>query len=226
MEKKAIELKCSEIEMIRSGINDSVNLLADDELSELFGGLHCGNDYCPPKNTITSTKSSPKYMRITKTVIILAALVAFGISNALSAQVKVELTANGVKKIPTKVTLFQDTAMVASQSFTDMAFVLPNVPFNRLKLEARNYQSLTQDYNQTDSILKFTLKRDTTVSLDEVVVTATTTMITNGANTKYLNVADGYLGQYWSGNSGVDTGTHENEWCDFRARAWCATDLY
>lgn len=56
MEKKTIELKSSEIEMIRSGINDSVNLLADDELSELFGGLHCGNDYCPPPNTITSTK--------------------------------------------------------------------------------------------------------------------------------------------------------------------------
>ena len=48
MEKKTIELKSSEIEMIRSGINDSVNLLADDELSELFGELHCGNDYCPP----------------------------------------------------------------------------------------------------------------------------------------------------------------------------------
>lgn len=49
MEKKAIELKSSEIEMIRSGINNSVNLLADDELSELLGGLHCGNDYCPPQ---------------------------------------------------------------------------------------------------------------------------------------------------------------------------------
>ena len=138
-------------------------------------------------------------MRITKTVIMLLALVAFGMPNTLSAQIKVELTANGVEKIPTKVTLFQDTAMVASQSFTDMAFVLPNVPFNRLKLEARNYQTLTQDYNQTDSILKFTLKRDTTVSLDEVVVTATTTMITNGVNTKYLNVADGYLGQFHTG---------------------------
>lgn len=49
MEKKTIELKCSEIKMIRSGINDNVNLLADDELSELFGESHCGNDYCPPQ---------------------------------------------------------------------------------------------------------------------------------------------------------------------------------
>ena len=48
MEKKTIELKSSEIEMLRSGMNDNVNLLADDELSELFGGLHCGKDYCPP----------------------------------------------------------------------------------------------------------------------------------------------------------------------------------
>lgn len=47
MEKKTIELKSSEIEMLRSGMNDNVNLLADDELSELFGGLHCGKDYCP-----------------------------------------------------------------------------------------------------------------------------------------------------------------------------------
>ncbi len=49
MEKKTIELKSSEIEMLRSGMNDNVNLLADDELSELFGGLHCGKGYCPPK---------------------------------------------------------------------------------------------------------------------------------------------------------------------------------
>lgn len=48
MEKKTFELKSSEIEMLRSGMNDNVNLLADDELSELFGGLHCGKDYCPP----------------------------------------------------------------------------------------------------------------------------------------------------------------------------------
>ena len=47
MEKKTFELKSSEIEMLRSGMND--NLLADDELSELFGGLHCGKDYCPPQ---------------------------------------------------------------------------------------------------------------------------------------------------------------------------------
>lgn len=49
MEKKTFELKSSEIEMLRSGMNDNVNLLADDELSELFGGLHCGKDYCPPQ---------------------------------------------------------------------------------------------------------------------------------------------------------------------------------
>lgn len=49
MEKKTFELKSSEIEMLRSGMNDNVNLLADDELSELFGGLHCGKDYCHPK---------------------------------------------------------------------------------------------------------------------------------------------------------------------------------
>lgn len=52
MEKKTIELKSSEIEMLRSGMNDNVNLLADDELSELFGGLHCGKDYCPPPKII------------------------------------------------------------------------------------------------------------------------------------------------------------------------------
>ena len=52
MEKKTIELKNSEIEMLRSGMNDNVNLLADDELSELFGGLHCGKDYCPPQKII------------------------------------------------------------------------------------------------------------------------------------------------------------------------------
>lgn len=49
MEKKTIELKSSEIEMLRSGMNDNVNLLADDELSELFGGYQCGKNFCMPK---------------------------------------------------------------------------------------------------------------------------------------------------------------------------------
>lgn len=52
MEKKTFELKSSEIEMLRSGMNDNVNLLADDELSELFGGLHCGKGYCPPQKIL------------------------------------------------------------------------------------------------------------------------------------------------------------------------------
>ncbi len=138
-------------------------------------------------------------MRINKSIISLAVVFAFGMQNAFGAQVKVELTANGVKSVPTKVTLFQDTALVASQSFTDMAFALPDVPFNRLRLEAPNYQTMTLDYNQTDQVLKINLKRDTTVSLNEVVVTATTTMKTDGVNTKFLNVANGYLGQFHTG---------------------------
>ncbi len=138
-------------------------------------------------------------MRINKYCISLAAVFSFGISYGFGTQVKVELTANGVKRVPTKVTLFQDTSVVVSQSFTDMTFVLPDVPFNRLKLEAPSYQTQTIDYNQADPILKLHLKRDTTVSLDEVVVTATTTMKTDGANTKFMNVADGYLGQFHTG---------------------------
>lgn len=39
MDKKQFEQKNSEIEMLRSGMNDNVNLLADDELSELFWWL-------------------------------------------------------------------------------------------------------------------------------------------------------------------------------------------
>ncbi len=48
MDKKEFELKNSEIEMLRSGMNDNVNLLADDELSELFGGYQCGKNFCMP----------------------------------------------------------------------------------------------------------------------------------------------------------------------------------
>ena len=147
-------------------------------------------------------------MRITKTVIILAALVAFGIPNTLSAQVKVELTANSVKKIPTKVTLFQDTAMVASQSFTDMAFVLPNVPFNRLKLEARNYQTYSESRRSSGNSHYHHNNQWCKHEISEC------------SRRLFRTVP------YWSGNTGMDTGTHENEWCDFRARAWCATDLY
>ncbi len=48
MEKKTIELKSSEIEMLRSGMNDNVNLLADDELSELLGYI-VAKTIAPPK---------------------------------------------------------------------------------------------------------------------------------------------------------------------------------
>lgn len=47
-QKLTTELQCSEIESLRSGMNDSVNLLADDELSELFGGYQCGKGFCMP----------------------------------------------------------------------------------------------------------------------------------------------------------------------------------
>ena len=36
--KKELKFKSSEIEMLRSGMNDNVNLLVDDELSDIFGG--------------------------------------------------------------------------------------------------------------------------------------------------------------------------------------------
>ena len=49
MNKKEFKLESSEIEMLRSGMNDNVKLLADDELSELFGGYQCGKNFCMPK---------------------------------------------------------------------------------------------------------------------------------------------------------------------------------
>ena len=55
MNKKEFKLESSEIEMLRSGMNDNVNLLADDELSELFGGYQCGKNFCMPKYGDKST---------------------------------------------------------------------------------------------------------------------------------------------------------------------------
>jgi len=58
MDKKQFEQKNSEIEMLRSGMNDNVNIITDDELGELFGGLHCGKGYCRPKY---GNKSCPNH---------------------------------------------------------------------------------------------------------------------------------------------------------------------
>jgi len=63
-EDKTNKLEVDDFELLRDGINDSANLLADDELSELFGGYRscqpgyceknfkngeteCGKNYCP-----------------------------------------------------------------------------------------------------------------------------------------------------------------------------------
>ncbi|MDY6252576.1 MAG: hypothetical protein SPL48_07630 [Bacteroidales bacterium] len=46
---KSKENKFQEVELLRSGMSDNANLLADDELSELFGGYQCGKGYCQPK---------------------------------------------------------------------------------------------------------------------------------------------------------------------------------
>ena len=56
MNKKEFKLESSEIEMLRSGMNDNVNLLADDELSELFGGYQCGKNFCMPRYGDKCTK--------------------------------------------------------------------------------------------------------------------------------------------------------------------------
>ena len=57
--KKELKFKSSEIEMLRSGMNDNVNLLADDELSELFGGYQCGKGFCSP--FYSANKCQPLY---------------------------------------------------------------------------------------------------------------------------------------------------------------------
>lgn len=38
-----------EFSLLRAGISDQMNLLADDELSELFGGYECGKNFCAPR---------------------------------------------------------------------------------------------------------------------------------------------------------------------------------
>ncbi len=45
-EDKTNKLEVEDFELLRAGINDSANLLADDELSELFGGYMC-EPRCP-----------------------------------------------------------------------------------------------------------------------------------------------------------------------------------
>lgn len=46
-EDKTNKLEVEDFELLRAGINDSANLLADDELSELFGGYRsCQPGYC------------------------------------------------------------------------------------------------------------------------------------------------------------------------------------
>lgn len=138
-------------------------------------------------------------MTTNKLIACLAACMILVVQHVQAKQVSVELRASGVNSVPSKVTLFQDTVAVASESFRTMKFTLPDVAFNRLKLEAQNYKDVYLDYNHNDTLLIVYMQRDTTVQLKEVVVRATTTMKTEGTSTKYLNVAEGYLGTFHSG---------------------------
>lgn len=47
METKQEELKEEEIQLLRTGINDSASLLNEDELSDIFGGYYvaCFSNY-------------------------------------------------------------------------------------------------------------------------------------------------------------------------------------
>lgn len=133
-----------------------------------------------------------------KTITLLAFLF-IGIANSYGKTVKVELSTGELVNVYSKISLYQDSTLVASQSFRELKFNLPDVVFNKLKLEAPNYKDVVVDYNQKDTLLCIDMCRDTTVQLKEVVVAASTVMQTEGLNTKFINVADGYLGTFHSG---------------------------
>jgi len=55
-EDKTNKLEVEDFELLRAGINDSANLLADDELSELFGGYRS----CQPKILKTEKQNAAR----------------------------------------------------------------------------------------------------------------------------------------------------------------------
>ena len=109
-------------------------------------------------------------MTTNRLIACLAACMILVVQHVQAQQVSVELRASGVNSVPSKVTLFQDTVAVASESFRTMKFTLPDVAFNRLKLEAQNYKDVYLDYNHNDTLLIVYMQRDTTVQLKEVVL--------------------------------------------------------
>lgn len=53
MHMKQKKIQGEEFALLRAGISDQANILAEDELSELFGGYHCKPD-CPESYTSCS----------------------------------------------------------------------------------------------------------------------------------------------------------------------------
>lgn len=138
-------------------------------------------------------------MKNHKVIILLLSFMAIGLQNLFGGQVKVVLTTDDTTAIPTKVTLYRDTMAVASQSFFGKEFKLPDVEFNKIRLEAQSYRTIDLNYNKKDTLLNVSLHREANVQLKEVVVTASTTMKSDGINTKFENVSNGYLGKFHSG---------------------------
>ncbi|MDE5844199.1 MAG: hypothetical protein K2K88_00290 [Muribaculaceae bacterium] len=48
MKKQVQNNQHEEFELLRAGFSDQANLLAEDELGELFGGYQCGKNFCSP----------------------------------------------------------------------------------------------------------------------------------------------------------------------------------
>lgn len=47
MKTKKEELKEEDIQLLKTGMNDNVNLLNENELDEIFGGYRCTKAYTP-----------------------------------------------------------------------------------------------------------------------------------------------------------------------------------
>lgn len=105
--------------------------------------------------------------------------------------------------VPLKISLYHDSLLVSSFSSRDSIIQLPNVDFERIKIDAMGFKSVNRLWPVSTTSLNVTME-ETSQTLNEVVVYADATLKEEGVNTTITNLSNSYLAEFGSLNNGLE----------------------
>ena len=114
---------------------------------------------------------------------------------------RVHISSKGT--VPTKISLYNDSVFLTSFSTRDSILQLPDIAFNRLKVEAKGFIPVDTLCASKDDLLKVEMDR-LPLQLKEVIVTPDATLKEDGVNTIISNIGNSYIAEFGSLNNGLE----------------------